>query len=296
VSVAIYYAIPAFFLTMFLEWRWSRREGRALWTGAPARGYDARDTAASLAMGLGNVGIAAVVKVATVGLWFALAELAPWKLPNAWWTWVLLFFADDLAYYAFHRTSHEVRLFWAAHVNHHSSQRYNLSTALRQSWTTPLSGIPFWLPLPLLGFEPWMILTQQAVSLLYQYWLHTESIGRLGPLELVLNTPSHHRVHHGTNPEYLDRNHGGILILWDRLFGTFAPERAPVTYGLTKNLETHNPLVIAFHDFVQMARDVAAAPTLAAKLGYVFGPPGWSHDGSRQTSAQMRAGSTKMAA
>jgi sterol desaturase/sphingolipid hydroxylase (fatty acid hydroxylase superfamily) len=275
VSPAIYYAIPAFFLTMTLEALWSRRE-RRLWNGAPTAGYEKRDTAASLAMGLGNVVIAAVVKLGTVGLWTALHALAPVKLPNAWWVWVLLFFADDLCYYAFHRASHEVRLFWAAHVNHHSSQHYNLSTALRQSWTTPITGIPFWLPLPLLGFEPWMILTQQAVSLLYQYWLHTESIGRLGPLEAILNTPSHHRVHHGSNTEYLDRNHGGILIVWDRLFGTFEPELAPVRYGLTKNIDSFNPLVIAFHEIAAIARDVRRARSLRDALGYVFGPPGWS--------------------
>jgi sterol desaturase/sphingolipid hydroxylase (fatty acid hydroxylase superfamily) len=275
VSVAIYYAIPAFFLTMALEALWARRE-RRLWNGARTAGYEKRDTAASLAMGMGNVVIAAVVKLGTVGLWTALHALAPVKLPNAWWVWVLLFFADDLCYYAFHRASHEVRLFWAAHVNHHSSQHYNLSTALRQSWTTPITGIPFWLPLPLLGFEPWMILTQQAVSLLYQYWLHTESIGRLGPLEAVFNTPSHHRVHHGSNVEYLDRNHGGILIVWDRLFGTFEPERAPVRYGLTRNIDSFNPLVIAFHEIAAIARDVRRAHSLREALGYVFGPPGWS--------------------
>jgi hypothetical protein len=159
-SVAIYYAIPGFFLTMFLEWLWSRRE-RKLWNGATAAGYAGRDTAASWRWGWGTSASPAWSKLGTVGIWTGLHAFAPVKLPNAWWVWVLLFFADDLCYYAFHRASHEVRLFWAAHVNHHSSQHYNLSTALRQSWTTPLTGIPFWLPLPLLGFEPWMILTSR---------------------------------------------------------------------------------------------------------------------------------------
>jgi sterol desaturase/sphingolipid hydroxylase (fatty acid hydroxylase superfamily) len=202
---------------------------------------------------------------------------------------VLLFFAEDLCYYAFHRVSHESRFFWAAHVNHHSSTHYNLSTALRQSWTTPLTTLPFWLPLPLLGFAPWMIITEQAISLLYQYWLHTEAIGTMGPFEKLFNTPSHHRVHHGRNAEYLDRNHAGILIIWDKLFGTFVPERAPVEYGLTKNLESFNPLVIAFHEWRQIAVDVAGARSLGDAWRYVFGPPGWSPDGSRQTSEQMRA-------
>jgi sterol desaturase/sphingolipid hydroxylase (fatty acid hydroxylase superfamily) len=286
-SNLIFYAIPGFILTMILEALWARREHR-LWNGARIVGYEARDSAASLAMGLGNVIIAGVVKLAMFALWTALYALAPVQLPNVWWTWVLLFFAEDLCYYAFHRTSHEVRLFWAAHVNHHSSQTYNLSTALRQSWTTPLTGIPFWLPLPLLGFAPWMILTQQAISLLYQYWLHTESIDRLGWLEWIFNTPSHHRVHHGANAQYLDRNHGGILVIWDRLFGTFVPETTPVRYGLTTNLASKNPLVIAFHEFAAIARDVRGAASWREALAYVFGPPGWSPDGSRKTSAQLR--------
>jgi sterol desaturase/sphingolipid hydroxylase (fatty acid hydroxylase superfamily) len=287
-SDIITWAIPGFILTMILEALWARRE-RRLWNGARAVGYTARDSAASLAMGLGNVAISAFTKVLALGAWTTLYQLAPRKLPNVWWTWVLLLFAEDFCYYWFHRASHEVRFFWAAHINHHSSEHYNLSTALRQSWTTPLTTLPFWLPLPLLGFAPWMILTQQAISLLYQYWLHTESIGRLGPLEAVLNTPSHHRVHHGANPEYLDRNHAGIFIIWDKLLGTFEPEGAPVRYGLTKNLTSFNPVTIAFHEWRAIAHDVAHAPTLRAALGYLFGPPGWSHDGSRQTSAELRA-------
>jgi sterol desaturase/sphingolipid hydroxylase (fatty acid hydroxylase superfamily) len=274
-SDMIFYAIPAFLVTMALEASWARRE-RRLWNGAPIRGYAPRDTLASLAMGLGNVGIAAVVKLAVFGLWSWAHALAPLRLPVAWWSWLLLFFADDLVYYAFHRASHEVRLLWAAHVNHHSSQHYNLSTALRQSWTTPITGIPFWLPLAFLGFEPWMILTQQAISLLYQYWLHTESIGRLGPLEWIFNTPSHHRVHHGSNPEYLDRNHGGILIVWDRLFGTYAPERAPVRYGLTRNLTSHHPVTIAFHEWAAMLRDARGGGGWRA----IFGPPGGAPTGA----------------
>jgi sterol desaturase/sphingolipid hydroxylase (fatty acid hydroxylase superfamily) len=202
--------------------------------------------------------------------------------------WLLLLVAEDFCYYWFHRSHHEVRLLWAAHENHHSSQKYNLSTALRQSWTTPITHPLFWTPLALVGFTPWMILTAQAWSLLYQFWIHTESIRSLGPLEWFLNTPSHHRVHHGANVEYLDRNHGGIFIIWDRLFGTFEPERAKVVYGLTSNIKTYNPLRIATHEYASIARDVKAAPTLGAKLGYLFAPPGWSHDGSRLTAKQMR--------
>lgn len=283
-STLIYYAIPAFLITVALEALWARGAGRE----RSIRGYESRDTWASLSMGVGNVIIAGFFKVLVVALWAFLYEHRLFDLPNAWWTWVLLFVAEDFCYYWFHRTSHDVRFFWAAHVNHHSSTHYNLSTALRQSWTTPFTGVPFWLVLPLLGFSPAMILVQQAISLLYQYWLHTESIRTLGPFELVFNTPSHHRVHHGRNARYLDRNHGGILIVWDRLFGTFEPEIETPDYGLTKNLETFNPIRIAFHEWVAIARDAAKARSVRDALGFVFGPPGWAPDGKGQTSKVLR--------
>jgi sterol desaturase/sphingolipid hydroxylase (fatty acid hydroxylase superfamily) len=179
-------------------------------------------------------------------------------------------------------------VFWACHVNHHSSTHYNLSTALRQAVLTPLSGPIFWAPLPLIGFPPWMVLTAQAWSLLYQFWLHTEAIDRLGPLEAIMNTPSHHRVHHGKNVRYLDKNHAGIFIIWDKLFGTFAPEEERVVYGLTTDITTYNPLRIGFHEFAAIGRDVARAPSLRAKLGYMFRPPGWSHDGSTKTATELQ--------
>jgi len=176
----------------------------------------------------------------------------------------VLFLADDLAYSWFQRVSHESRLFWASHVVHHSSTHYNLSTALRQTWV-PMTYLPFWLPLPLLGFEPWMVLLAQSWSLIYQFALHTEKVRRLPRwVERVLNTPSHHRVHHGSNDVYLDRNYGGILIVWDRLFGTYVPEGERVRYGLTKDIGTFNP--------------VRAARGLRTRLAVVLRGPGWSPD------------------
>ncbi len=285
-SRLIYAAIPAFIVLMVLEGLWARR---AVQEGRGIRGYEGKDTAASLAMGVGNVLLSVLTKFGVVALWAYLWKFRIFTFPEeAWWSWVALFFAEDFCYYWFHRVHHEVRFFWAAHVNHHSSTHYNLSTALRQSWTTPLTGPLFWLPLPLLGFSPAMILTQQAISLLYQFWLHTEAIGKMGPFEWVFNTPSHHRVHHGRNVAYLDRNHGGILIVWDRLFGTFAEEKEQVDYGLTKNLETFHPVTIAFHEWSAIGRDVLRSRSLRDALGYVFGPPGWSPDGSTLTSRQMR--------
>jgi sterol desaturase/sphingolipid hydroxylase (fatty acid hydroxylase superfamily) len=282
----VLYAIPGFVALMIIEALWVRRARR---DDAALRGYAVRDTATSLTLGIGNVVLHAATNAATFGLLVVAYEHRLFTLPSTWWTWALLLVAEDLCYYAFHRSHHEVRALWAAHINHHSSTHYNLSTALRQSWTTPFTSPWFWLPLPFLGFAPWMIITQKAISLLYQFWLHTESIRSLGPLELVLNTPSHHRVHHGRNDEYLDRNHGGILIVWDRLFGTFEPERTRPDYGLTTNLTTHHPVRAAFHEWVAIGRDLRRARSLRDALGYLVGPPGWQPGDRSQTSKARRA-------
>jgi sterol desaturase/sphingolipid hydroxylase (fatty acid hydroxylase superfamily) len=244
-------------------------------------------------MGIGNVIISGFTILGATALWAWGYEHRVLSLgqPTLWWSWVLLFFAEDLCYYWFHRSHHGVRLLWAAHVNHHSSQFFNLSTALRQPWFTPITGPIFWLPLALVGFPPAMILTAEAISLIYQFWIHTEAVRRLPqPLEWLLNTPSHHRVHHGKNVRYLDRNHGGVLIIWDRLFGTFAAEdeRDPVRYGLTHDITSFNPLWIAVHDFAAIGSDLRRAPSLSARLGYLFAPPGWSPDGSSLTASQLR--------
>jgi sterol desaturase/sphingolipid hydroxylase (fatty acid hydroxylase superfamily) len=283
VSNLVLYSIPAFVALLLLELAWARRHPEF-------KGYEPRDTFASLSLGLINVGISAGTKLLSIPFFGYLYEHRVVDLValTGAWSWLILLFAEDCCYYWFHRVHHEVRIFWAAHVNHHSSQHYNLSTALRQPLLTPFTGPMFWAPLPLLGFPPWMVLTAQAWSLLYQFWLHTEAIDRLGVLEHFMNTPSHHRVHHGKNVPYLDRNHGGIFIIWDRLFGTFACEREPVRYGLTKDITTFNPLRIGFHEFAAIGRDVARAPTLLAKLGYLFAPPGWSHDGSTQTARTLQ--------
>jgi sterol desaturase/sphingolipid hydroxylase (fatty acid hydroxylase superfamily) len=271
----ILYAIPAFVLLLVVEllsFRYARDEELV--------GYELRDTRTSLAMGAGNVVINTVWKAAVVVIYAGLYQLSPLRMPaDRWWTYVLLFLADDLAYYWFHRIHHEVRVFWASHVVHHSSEHYNLSTALRQTWT-PMTSLPFWAPLALLGFAPWMILTQQAVSLIYQFWIHTERVQRMPRwFEAVFNTPSHHRVHHGANEVYLDRNYGGILIVWDRLFGSFQGETERPRYGLTQNIRTFRPTRVAFHEFADLARDVRRAGSWRHRLGYVFRGPGWSPDG-----------------
>jgi sterol desaturase/sphingolipid hydroxylase (fatty acid hydroxylase superfamily) len=283
VSNLVLYSIPAFLVLMALEIAWARRHPEHV-------GYELKDSVASLSMGILNVGVAAGAKLLSIPFFALLYQHRVLDLghPSMWWSWVILFFGEDFCYYWFHRTHHEIRLLWATHVNHHSSQTYNLSTALRQPLLTPFTGPIFWAILPLAGYPPWMVLTAQAWSLIYQFWLHTESIDRLGPLEWFMNTPSHHRVHHGANLRYLDKNHGGVLIIWDRLFRTFAKETEAVHYGLTKNIETYNLVAISFHEVVAIARDVRRAPGLRAKLGYALAPPGWSHDGSTQTAGQLQ--------
>ena len=290
----IIYAIPAFILLLVVE----AISFRHLRDDEDLIGYEPRDTATSLTMGLGNVvinfGWKAVVLVALA----AAHEISPLHLsPERWWTWVLLFFADDFFYYWFHRAHHEVRIFWASHVVHHSSRHYNLSTALRQTWT-PMTALPFQVPMALLGFEPWMILLAQSWSLIYQFWLHTERVRKLPRwFEAIFNTPSHHRVHHGSNRQYLDRNHGGILIIWDKLFGTFEPERERVRYGLTKNIDTFNPVRVAFHEYVDIWHDVRHARDWRERLGYVFRGPGWRPDGRpRPSELRREAGAYETAA
>jgi sterol desaturase/sphingolipid hydroxylase (fatty acid hydroxylase superfamily) len=228
-------------------------------------------------MGIGNALINIGWKLVVVAVYAGLYLLAPFHLPAGNpLTWVALFFADELAYYWYHRTHHTIRVFWASHVVHHSSQRYNLSTALRQPWT-PFSASLFWIPLALLGFPPWMILLQQSISLLYQFFIHTERVGTLWrPVEFVMNTPSHHRAHHGSNTQYLDKNYGGILIVWDRLFGTFEPEGERVVYGLTKNIDTYHPVRVATHEFAAIASDLRRAGSWRTAFGYLFRGPGWS--------------------
>lgn len=286
-SNLLLYAIPAFLLSLWLERAWANRQH-----GSSIIGYETRDTLASLGMGVGNVLISAFSTLGAVALWqlayqHRVLSAAEWGA----WSWLVLFLGEDLCYYWFHRAHHEVRLLWAAHLSHHSSQHFNLSTALRQPWVTPITGPIFWLPLALLGFPPERILFAQATSLLYQFWIHTEAVAHLPrALEWLLNTPSHHRVHHGKNAAYLDRNHGGVLIVWDRLFGTFEPERERVRYGLTHDIATFNPLRIAVHEWQALARDLSRSRSLPHVLGYLFAAPGWGPDDTGQTANQLRRG------
>ena len=284
-TAVLYYAIPFFVLLLVVE----AVSYLHLGDDDDLIGYEVRDTRTSLAMGLGNVAINVVWKFAVIATYAALYELTPLRLSSHdWWVWVLLFFADDLSYYWFHRISHESRFFWASHVVHHSSEHYNLSTALRQTWV-PMTYYPFWLWLPLLGFAPWMVLLAQSWSLIYQFWIHTERVGRMPRwYEAIFNTPSHHRVHHGSNEVYLDKNYGGILIVWDRLFGTFVAEGERVRYGLTKNIHTFNPTRVAFHEYAALLRDARQASGWRTRLAILLKGPGWRPSQSTGLSPPTR--------
>jgi sterol desaturase/sphingolipid hydroxylase (fatty acid hydroxylase superfamily) len=282
----IYYFLPIYFLALILEWRHNRNNNLSL--------FDVGDTKASLWMMffVGFVDIAP--KLLAFFAFYYLAQLSPLSdvVQRQWWAWGLLFFLDDFIYYWFHRLNHQVRLFWAGHVSHHSAIKMNFATALRQGVGERVHKYIFWLPLPLLGFDPLMIFTMMSLNLFYQYWLHTELIGRLPNLiEFVFNTPSHHRVHHASNISYLDCNHGGVLIVWDRIFRSFSREMAAekVEYGLTQNIASLNPIYVATHEYGAIIRDVARADHWKDKLKYLVLAPGWSHDGDDKRSKTLRA-------
>jgi sterol desaturase/sphingolipid hydroxylase (fatty acid hydroxylase superfamily) len=239
-------------------------------------GYVGKDSRASMLMGFGSLIVNGGARVAALVGYAALYELSPLRLdPHQWWTWVYALLAVDLLFYSEHRAAHRVRILWAAHQAHHNSRTFNLSTAVRQKWN-PWWELIVWIPLPLLGMPPWMIFTSFSINLLFQFWVHTERIDRMPAwFEYIFNTPSHHRVHHASDPDYLDRNYAGILIVWDRTFGSYAEETHRPTYGLTKNIDSYNPFKLQYHEYANIVHDVRAAASWREKLGYIFAPPGW---------------------
>ncbi len=256
--------------------------------------YDWRDTLANVAVSVGSIFFWGTLSWILLGAVAIAYQHRLMDVPFTWWTFLIAFVAEDLRYYGWHRISHRSRWFWASHVVHHSSQHFNLSTNLRQSWTSQFSGLILMnVPLAYLGFNPALTGLAFAVNLLYQFWIHTEAIDRMPRwFEWLLNTPSHHRVHHGSNARYLDANYAGVFMIWDRLFGSFVPEQSedPVRYGLVKNLATFNPIRIALHEYVSIIRDeLRPGLTWRERLGYLFGPPGWRSDGPGETTAGLRA-------
>lgn len=280
-------AAPAFVLAVIWEW-WAVRTGRAHGR------YETKDAITSLAMGTGNL----VVNTLTgaIALWMMMLAW-PYRLldiPVTWWSFLLVFVLYDFTYYWKHRLAHRMRWFWMEHVTHHSSRHYNLTTALRQPWFGPFTGL-IWLgvPMVILGFHPAFIFFAGGLNLVYQFWIHTESIDRMHPwVEAVMNTPSHHRVHHAINPRYLDSNYAGVFIIWDRMFGSFVPEMksdAP-EYGIVKQLESYNPFIVAFHEFTALLGDCARDGLRPDRwLRRALNGPGWSPYGQHTRSAELKA-------
>ncbi|WP_300393852.1 sterol desaturase family protein [Henriciella sp.] len=280
-------ATPIVLAAITTEW-WAVRRGHV------AGSYCVKDAATSLTMGLGNIILNSTLAFLSLGGLALAASVRPFALDLGIMSALLGFLVHDFLYYWKHRAGHRMRWFWAEHVTHHSSERYNLTTALRQPWTGPLTGLVFTgVPMVLMGFPIAVVLGASAVHLAYQLWIHTEAIGKLpAPVEAVFVTPSHHRVHHATNPQYLDANFGGTLILWDRLFGTFVPEDAEEAthFGLVKPLTSYNPVIVAYHGFgglfADFWRDGLKPHRWAMRA---FNPPGWSPDGHHQRSDELKA-------
>jgi sterol desaturase/sphingolipid hydroxylase (fatty acid hydroxylase superfamily) len=241
---------------------------------------DPKETATNLAIyGVGKVWRESFVRGIELAALGALYAWTPLKVPDGVWGFLATLLAVEFVYYWKHRTEHQSRLYWAYHSVHHSSQEYNLSTAIRLPWLGYFLGsATFYAPMVLLGFNPLLIIISRQIVLLYQFWIHTDKIGSMGWFDKIFNSPSNHRVHHASNTTYLDKNHGGILIIWDRMFGTYAAERPeePVVYGLTKNIGTANPIMINLHEPLAIVRDVRQAKSWRDAVGYVFKGPGWS--------------------
>ena len=261
-------SIPIFFILIGIELLIERFTHKDL--------YRFPDAIANISCGITSQLSGLFLTFLGIGVYTILFEkFAFFSLQPTWYYWLLLFLLVDLAYYWGHRMSHEVNLFWGGHVVHHQSEEYNLSVALRQSSLQTVWTFAFNLPIALLGFDPLHFVLISAFNTLYQFWIHTETIEKMGWFEYIFNTPSHHRVHHGRNPKYIDKNHAGSLIIWDKMFGTFQPEEEKPTYGITKPINSWNPVFANFSHYVEMSKDMKRIPSWSDKIKYIFMKPGW---------------------
>jgi len=254
--------------------------------------YSAKGLAANVYLSALNFGLDILVRVsclAVLNYFYQYRFTGIDKAQHPFLYWAALLIAQDFMFYWLHRVDHYCRFFWAVHVTHHSSEEFNLTVGFRSSVFQPLYRFVYFIPLSLAGFDPLDTLFMYAATQIYGILIHTKTVGKLGPLEWVLSTPSHHRVHHASNVKYLDKNMGMVFIFWDRFFGTFQAEEEEVRYGLTTNIGTYNPIKMVFHEWIAISKDLKKGETLKHKFMYVFGPPGWSHDGSTKTSRQLRA-------
>lgn len=268
-------SIPVFFVLILVELIYDAVQRKKKNKGS----YRLNDAFTNISCGIIDQATGVFAKVFTIGIYALVYELlvnvTPWSMPSNWATWILCFFAVDLAYYWSHRLSHEINLFWTGHVVHHQSEDYNLSVALRQGAFQKVLMLWVYLPLAAIGFPTEWFVISIGLNLLYQFWIHTEYVEKMGWLEYILNTPSHHRVHHGRNPKYIDKNHAGVFIIWDRMFGTFKEEEERPTYGITRPLNTFNPVMAHVQPFTDLWRDARSIPGWGDRLRYLFAPPGW---------------------
>jgi len=270
----ITYAIPVFFLMIFIEAFIDYKKKAGF--------YRLNDSINSLSCGILSELLGLFVKSAFFGIYILLyTNLRVTEIFNNHnvLTLIVLFFLVDFIYYWFHRWAHEINIMWATHIVHHNSEEYNLTTALRQGPFQVFASAPLYLPLAILGFEPVAFIIMRSINTLYQFWIHTRFIGRMGYLEWFLNTPSHHRVHHAKNIEYWDHNYGGILIIWDRMFGTFKKEDEKISFGISRPIESFNPLWSVFHWWKLMINRAMEAPTFGQKVLVFFKGPGWKYEG-----------------
>ena len=238
--------------------------------------YKQEDSFCTVGLLTGNIAIAFAVKGFALALHFYLYEFRLFDLSAIiplWGMWLLTFVLIDFVFYIYHRMSHRMRFLWAIHLSHHSSEEMNFAVSFRQAWFGPISKIPFFISLPLIGLDPTIIAVAGVMSTLWGIVGHTQIVGKLGPLEWVFNTPSHHRVHHGSNKQYIDKNYGNLLIIWDRMFGTFEPEREQVQFGLVNNVNTYNPVKITFMAWSSIWQDMKQSNGMNQILRAFFGPP-----------------------
>lgn len=259
------FAAPIMIALVLLEWGLSQYQHRDI--------YDAKDTLAAAVIGAVNLLITAAIKIVTFGIIIFFYNLAPFKIPASWWSFILCLIWIDFWRYWAHRLAHEIRILWATHVTHHNSEKYNWSVSFRLGWTQHIK-IVFFIPVALVGFDPVTFFICHQIEVLYQFWIHTEYIHKLPkPIEFIFTTPSHHRVHHARNEHYLDKNYGSTLIIWDRLFNTFQPEVERAEYGITNPVNSYNPVYLNFHEWMDIFRDIKKSRTLKQALVMIFTRP-----------------------
>lgn len=285
------YSVPLFIILIVVEFLFSLKYDRHL--------YEWKDFSASVWVAVGAGVLSIFTKIMSFGIYTFFYEslkevrlevLGYESLGWGWWVWALAILVDDFIFYWHHRWNHTVRILWASHMVHHSSKRYNFGTAIRNGWFILFYKSLFWIWMPALGFDPLMVVTVNTISVIYQFFLHTKFVPSLGFLEKIFNTPKLHQVHHACNIEYLDKNHAGMLIIWDKLFGTYQPivKEVEPAFGLVSDPDSYNPLVIVSYEYTSLWKDLKKAKSWKEKFKYVFYPPGWSPDNSTKTAKQLQ--------